>query len=85
MVLPPADSFCDELWNSGDFSESVYMLGSPKRQCGFYGSWLLVVVGHCLLSSRVQRRKNKKILDILTAKIKLAPKELDAPNQQQIV
>lgn len=36
---------------------------------------LLVVVGHGLLSSHVQRR-NKKKLDILTVKITLAPRSL---------
>jgi hypothetical protein len=47
---------------------------------------LLVVVGFSLLSSCVQRRNNsKKKLDILMVKIKLAPKELKAPNQQEVV
>jgi hypothetical protein len=45
----------------------------------------LVIVGCSLLRSSAQRRNNKKKLDILTAKVKLAPKELDAPKQQEIV
>jgi hypothetical protein len=35
---------------------------------------VLVVVGHSLLNSRAQKRNNKKKLDILTVKIKLAPR-----------
>jgi hypothetical protein len=55
------------------------MLGLHDRGC------LLVVVFHSLLSSHAQRKKhNKKKLDMLMAKIKLA-KELDAPNLQDIV
>jgi hypothetical protein len=34
----------------------------------------LVAVGHDLLISHVQRRNNNKKLDILTVKIKLAPR-----------
>ena len=34
----------------------------------------MVVVGHSLLNSRAQKRNNKKKLDILTVKIKLAPR-----------
>jgi hypothetical protein len=49
------------------------------------GCLLLVMVGHTLLSSHVQRRKNKKKLHTLTVKIKLAPKELNAPKQQEVV
>ena len=38
---------------------------------------LLIVVGHSLLSSHVQRRiKKKKKFGILTAKIELAPRYL---------
>jgi hypothetical protein len=36
------------------------------------------------LSSCVQRRTNKKKLNILTVKIKLTTKELGAPNQQKV-
>ena len=44
----------------------------PRR-----GGGLLVVVGLGLLSSYVQRRKNKKNkLDVLTVKNKLAPRNL---------
>jgi hypothetical protein len=43
----------------------------------------LVAVGQGILRSCAQRRNNKKKSDILTAKTKLAPKELDAPNQQE--
>lgn len=42
------------------------------------GCWL-VAVGSSLLSCHLQRRNKKKKLDILTAKIKLAP------NQQEVV
>ena len=42
------------------------------------GYWLvgclLAAVGHSLLSTHAQRRNNKKKLDILMVKIKLAPK-----------
>jgi hypothetical protein len=44
------------------------------------------IVGCCWLvvNSHVQRRNSKK-LDILIAKVKLTPKELNALNQQEIV
>jgi hypothetical protein len=42
------------------------------------------VVGCCLLSNYAQGR-NKKKLDILKMKIKLAPKEFSAPSQQEVV
>jgi hypothetical protein len=55
---------------------------------GLLESWgavgrLLADVG-CGLSSHVQRG-NKKKLDTLMVKIKHAPKELNAPNQQEAV
>ena len=44
------------------------------------GYWLvgclLAAVGHSLLSTHAQRRNNKKKLDILMVKIKLAPRNL---------
>jgi hypothetical protein len=44
------------------------MLGPPRG---------VLLVGCCLLSSYVQRRKNKKNkLDVLTVKNKLAPRNL---------
>ena len=46
---------------------------------------MLVVVGHGLLNSHIQRRNNKKKLNILKVKIKLAPKELDVRNQQGLI
>ena len=62
------------------------MLGPKKVAELLLGCWL-VVVGPCLLSSCADRRnKNrKKKLDVLMVKIKLAPKELKAPNQQEVV
>lgn len=36
----------------------------------------MVVVGHGLLTSHAQRRKKEKKLDILSAKLKLAPRNL---------
>jgi hypothetical protein len=50
------------------------------------GGWLVgFVVGLGLLYSHAQRRNNKKKLDILMANIKFVPKELSAPNRQEIV
>jgi hypothetical protein len=43
----------------------------------WFVGWLLVAIGQSLLSSHAQRRNNKKKkLDILTEKIKLAPRNL---------
>jgi hypothetical protein len=51
------------------------MLGPQEVGCCYVVGWLLlVVVGHSLLNSHVQRRKERKELDILIAKIKLAPR-----------
>jgi hypothetical protein len=44
--------------------------------------WLAVVY-RGLLNSHTQRRNKKKKLDILTAKIKLIPR--NAPNQQEVI
>ena len=46
------------------------------------GGWMLLF-GVSLVA--VHKKNEKKKLGILTAKIKLAPKELDAPNQQEVV
>lgn len=48
------------------------MLG-PQEARWVVGYWL-AALGHCLLSSRAQRRNSKKKLDILTEKVKLAPR-----------
>jgi hypothetical protein len=48
-----------------------------------YCWYLLVVVGRGLLSSHEQMKTNKKKLDILMDQT--CPKELDAPNQQEVV
>ena len=45
----------------------------------------LVAVGSGLLNSQAQRQNNKKKLDILTTKIKLAPKERNTPSQPKVV
>lgn len=60
----------------------VYVWGKLLVDC--YFSFLVVVVDSGLLSSYMQRRKKKK-LDFLTVRLKLAPEELDAPNQQEVV
>jgi hypothetical protein len=69
LQIVPAIVWCLDFWGH---------LEGPKK-----GVSCLVVVGLGLLSSHVQRQNNQK-LDILTSKIS-CPKELDAPNQQQVV
>ena len=71
MVLPAADSSCDCVTFGilGTF-HGVYINARGPRGRVAVGCWLLVVVGHDLLSSCMQRN-NKKKLDILMAKIKL--------------
>ena len=71
MILPDAGSFCDCVTSGilGTFKK-VYINARALR--GVVGC-LLVTVGCGLLSSHVQRRNNKK-LDILTVKIKFAPR-----------
>jgi hypothetical protein len=78
------------LWQRPDFASCRYFLQlcdfgilesfrgyiNARALKGVAGCWLfLIVVGLSLLSSHEQRRyKNKNKLDILTVKIKLAPK-----------
>lgn len=72
MIFPAVDSF---------YECSVEILGTFQRVCKCSGPGevgvvgLLLVVGCGLLSSCV-RRGNKKKLNILTAKIKLDPRNL---------
>lgn len=67
--MPATDTICNcVMFGILETLEAVSMLGP----CKGVGCWLLLVtVGLGLLNSQVQRRSNKKKLDILTVKIKL--------------
>ena len=76
--MPAKDNFCDCV----TFGILRTFETAPR---GKVVGWLpLIVVSRDLLVSHVQRRNNKKILDVLMVKIKLAPKELNPPNQQEL-
>ena len=64
-----------DVWNSGDFRGFINAR-APR-------GGLLVAAGQGLLCSCAKRRNRK--LDILTAEIRFAPKELDTPNLQEVV
>ena len=60
------------------------MLGSQEAGGG---GWrlLLVAVGHGLLGSQVQKKKQQEEIKYPDVEDQTCPKELNAPNQQEVV
>lgn len=71
MSLPAAESFCDCVMFGSLGTFRGYINAKGPERC----ARLFIAVGHHLLSSCEQRRNNKKQIDILTAKIKFAPRD----------
>jgi len=67
----------------GNFSEDI----KARTQVWWAVVWTLVIVG-CrsqFVKELCTKRNNKKKLDIWVGKIKLAPKELDRRNHQEVL